>query len=131
MRVLLADDHTLLRQALCAMLGNEPDIEIAGEAANGQEAVNLTHQLQPDIVLMDIAMPVLDGIQATCAIHAAHPDVCVIGFSMYDRDLQAEAMRAAGAMDYATKSAAPDHLLAVLRVCYARLREELPPAAAA
>jgi len=131
MRVLLVDDHTILRQALCLMLGAEPDIEIVGEAGNGREAVALTHHLQPDLVLMDIGMPVMNGIDATRAIHAECPAVCVIGLSMYEKHEQAEAMRAAGAMEYFTKSAAPDELVAVMRACYQQMRERRPPQAAA
>jgi DNA-binding NarL/FixJ family response regulator len=130
MRVLLVDDHTLLRQALCLLLGSEPDIEIVGEATKGQEAVALTHQLQPDIVLMDIGMPVVDGIQATRAIHAECPGVCVIGLSMHEMYKQAVAMRAAGAMGYVPKSAAPEELLTAIRTCYQQRRERLPPQAA-
>ena len=105
MRVLLVDDHTILRRAFCLMLGNEPDFEIVGEASNGWEAVNLTQALRSDIVLMDIAMPVMNGIEATRAIHAVHPDVCVIGLSMFAHDEQAEAMRAAGAVEFVTVNA--------------------------
>ena len=131
MRVLLVDDHTIVRQALHMMLRHEPDTEIVGEASNGREAVDLTRQLQPDVVLMDLTMPIMNGIQATRAIHAEFPGVCVIGLSMYDRDEQAEAMRDAGAMGYVTKAAAPAELLIAMRACYARLCEELPPQAAA
>jgi DNA-binding NarL/FixJ family response regulator len=128
MRVLLVDDHTLVRRGLRLLLAEEPDIEIAGEAANGREAVDLTRRLQPDVVLMDIGMPVMDGIQATEIIHAAFPHVCVIGLSMFGYGEQAEAMRGAGAMDYTPKGAPPEELLAMMRGCYARLREESPPA---
>jgi DNA-binding NarL/FixJ family response regulator len=131
MRVLLVDDHTILRQALCLMLGSEPDIEIVGEAGNGRQAVELTRDLQPEVVLMDVAMPEMNGIEATRIIHAEQPDVCVIGLSMFEHDQQGEAMRDAGAKDYVTKSAAPEELLTVMRGCYAQLREDLPPAAAA
>ena len=129
MRVLLVDDHFLVRQALAALLAGEPDIEIIGEAGDGKVGVEMTRELRPDIVLMDLSMPVINGVQATRAIHATHPDVCVIGLSMFDRDQQAETMRDAGAMDYVTKSAAPEELLTVMRGCYNRLREDLPPAA--
>jgi DNA-binding NarL/FixJ family response regulator len=127
--VLLVDDHTLVRQALGTMLQHEPDIEVAGQAADGNQAVELTRQLQPDVVLMDVHMPGMNGVQATRTIHAEFPGVCVIGLSMADRDQQAEAMRDAGAMDYVTKTAAAEELLAVMRGCYARLRDDLPPAA--
>ena len=131
MRVLLVDDHTLLRQALCLMLGAEPDIETVGEAGNGREAVALTHHLQLDIVLMDISMPVMNGIEATKHICAECPAVCVIGLSMFEHDQQANAMRAAGAMEYVTKNAPPEELVTVMRACYQQMRERLPPQAAA
>ena len=131
MRVLLVDDHPLVRHALGRVLAIEPDIDIVGEAANGQQAIALTYQLHPDVVLMDVSMPVLDGIQATRAIHAEMPGVVVIGLSMFLHDQQVAAMRAAGARDYVAKSAPPEDLLGVMRACYARLHEERPAAAAA
>ncbi len=130
-RVLVVDDHSIVRQALAAMLAQEADIEIVGDAANGQEAVALTRQHSPDVVLMDINMPVLNGIEATRAIHAESPATCIIGLSMFERDELAEAMRDAGAMDYVTKSVPPDEMLVVMRGCYARLREDRPPDLAA
>jgi DNA-binding NarL/FixJ family response regulator len=131
MRVLLADDDTIVRQAICIMLQDEPDIEIVGEAANGREAVDLTRHLHPDIVLTDISMPEMNGIEATRVIHAESPATCVIGLSMFEQIEQAEAMRDAGAMDYVTKSAPPEELLAVMRGWHARMRVKRPPAAAA
>jgi DNA-binding NarL/FixJ family response regulator len=131
MRVLLVDDHAIVRRSLRTLLQLEPDIEIAGEASNGREAIDLTRQLQPDVVLMDITMPTMNGIEATRAIHSEFPYVCVIGLSMHARDEQAEVLRDAGAMDYVTKGAEPEELLVVMRGCYARLREDLPPAAGA
>ncbi len=65
MRVLLADDHTVVRTALAALLAREPDLDIVGEAANGQQAIEVARSLQPDVILMDISMPVLNGIEAT------------------------------------------------------------------
>ena len=131
MRVLLVDDHLILRQALSSMLAAEADIEIVGEAGDGKVGVEMTRELLPDIVLMDLSMPVMNGVQATRVIHAAHPDVCVIGLSMFEPGEQGVAMWAAGAMAYVTKSAPPDQLLAVLRACYARQREQVPLQAAA
>ncbi len=95
MRVLLVEDHTIVRQALRMLLESEVDIDIIGEAQNGREGVDLTHHLHPDIVLMDVMMPTMDGIQATHAIHAQHPEVCVIGLSMHEHADQQ--MHAAGA----------------------------------
>ncbi len=118
MRVLVVDDHTVVRQALALMLAQEADIEIVGEAPNGRAAVDLTRQLQPDLVLMDVSMPVMDGIEATRAIHGEFPRICVIGLSMYERSEQAEPMLNAGAVGYVSKSDAPDVLLAAIRACY-------------
>jgi DNA-binding NarL/FixJ family response regulator len=126
MRVLLVDDHPIVRHALRTMLEREPDIEIVGEAADGRGAIQLTHTLQPDVVLMDVSLPGLEGIQATRAIHAALPATCVIGHSTFVRDQAAEAMRDAGAMDYVPKGAPDDELLLVMRGCHARLCEERP-----
>ena len=131
MRVLLVDDHAIVRCSLRTLLHLEPDIEVVGEAANGQLAVDLTRHLQPDVVLMDITMPTMNGIEATRAIHAEFPHVGVIGLSMHERDELAEVLRDAGAMDYVSKGAEPEELLAVMRGCYARLRDDLPPAAGA
>ena len=130
MRVLLVDDHTIVRQALYKLL-DAPDIEFAGEASNGREAITFTRHLQPDMVLMDVAMPIMNGIEATRAIHAEWPQVCIIGLSIHAEDAQAEAMRDAGARAYLTKDVPIEVLLAAMRVCSARMREELPPAAAA
>ena len=130
MRVLLVDNHTIVRVALRLLLEDEPDIEVVGEASDGRQGVELTGQLHPDIVLMDVSMPIMDGLQATRAIHAAHPEVCVIGLSMYEMHEQAAAMRAAGALEYVTKSAPPGQVVEVMRACYTRRRDPLPPLAA-
>jgi DNA-binding NarL/FixJ family response regulator len=126
MRVLLVDDHPVVRHALCALFADEPDIEIVGEAADGQGAIALTHQLHPDLVLMDVSLPGMDGIRATRAIHATLPATCVIGHSTFARDRRAEAMRDAGAMDYVPKGAPGGELLLVMRACHARLCEDRP-----
>ncbi len=107
------------------LLESEADMEIVGEAGNGRHAVQLTRELKPDIVLMDVQMPEMDGIEATAIIHRDTPSICIIGLSMFPHDRQAEQMRDAGAMDYVTKTVSPAELLAVLRGCYARLREQL------
>jgi len=114
-RILMVDDHTIVRQSLMRVLGEEPDLEIVGEAANGQLAVELTQQLTPDVVLMDISMPVLNGIEATRLIHAAHPTVRVIGLSVFEAGEQALIMREAGAVAYLTKAGPLETLLATIR----------------
>jgi signal transduction histidine kinase/CheY-like chemotaxis protein len=114
-RLVLADDHAVLRQSLARVLDEEPDLEVVGEAADGQTAVELARRLQPDLVLMDLSLPGLDGIGATRAIRTACPTVQVIGLSMYDDPEQARAMREAGAAHYLTKSSPTDALLAAIR----------------
>ncbi len=113
MRVLIVDDHSVVRQALSAMLEREPDVEVIGEAENGGAAVQLTDALRPDIVLMDINMPGMDGIEATRLISRDHPSVRVIGLSMHTD--QARPMFEAGAQGYVSKGDPPETLLATMR----------------
>jgi PAS domain S-box-containing protein len=114
-RVLLADDHAVVREGVARLLAGEPDVEVVGQAADGHEAIRLAHALRPDVVLMDVSMPGLDGVAATRAIHEALRDVRVVGLSMFEEADQAEAMRAAGAVDYVTKSAPAAELVAAIR----------------
>ncbi len=115
MRVLIADDHLIVRTALAAMLAHEPDIEIVGEAADGKVAVEMARNLLPDVVLMDVSMPVMNGIDATRAIRAECPSVKVIGLSMFQQAEQATPMLDAGACGYVCKSESPEVLLAAIR----------------
>jgi DNA-binding NarL/FixJ family response regulator len=102
-RVLIAEDHTVVRQGLQMFLRLNDDIEVIGEAANGQEAVEMAHRLHPDVMLMDLLMPVMDGISATAAIRHDLPDVEVIALtSFFDDNLVTEALRA-GAIGYLIK----------------------------
>jgi len=114
-RVLLADDHAVVRQGIGNMLGNEPDIEIIGSAGDGQEAVDLSDKLLPDVILMDTSMPKLNGIEATRIIHNNHPEICIIGLSMFEEVERSQAMREAGAADYVTKSGAAEKLMSAIR----------------
>ncbi len=125
MRVLVVDDHTIVRQALAAMLKGEPDIEIVGEAANGVTAVERTRTLHPDVVLMDINMPEMNGIDATRAIGRDDPQVQVIGLSMFEPSEQTRPMLDAGATAYVSKSDPPDVLLNAIRSCQPRTRVEM------
>jgi signal transduction histidine kinase/CheY-like chemotaxis protein len=119
-RILLVDDHVVVRQALAQLLDAEPDLEVIGEAANGEIGVDLTKQLQPDIVLMDINMPVLNGMEATQQIRAECPGVQVIGLSMFGATDQTATMQRAGAVAYVSKSAPAEELLTAIRVALAR-----------
>jgi len=116
-RVLIVDDHTLVRRGFATLLAGEPDLSVVGEAADGQMAIALTRQLMPDVILMDISMPVLNGIEATRAIRAEFPTVRVIGLSMSEDPAQLEAMRDAGAAGYVSKSGPAEALLAAIRAC--------------
>ncbi len=115
LRVLLVDDHQVVRQALAQFLRAEADLTVVGEAGTGTAAVALAHQLMPDVVLMDINMPEMNGIDATRAIHAAFPAMRVIGLSMHDRGDQQAAMQAAGAVAYVSKAGPAETLLAAIR----------------
>ncbi|MDR4462632.1 MAG: PAS domain S-box protein [Nitrospira sp.] len=109
-RVLLVDDHTLVRQSLGAMLNGYPDMAIVGEAANGEEAVRLAEELHPAVVVMDINMPKMDGIEATGRITNRHPDIAVIGLSVNAGGENQEAMSHAGAVRLMTKESAMEEL---------------------
>ncbi len=111
LRILFADDHQVVRQALVAMLTGQPDILVVGEAANGLEAVELAHELHPDLVIMDVTMPVMDGLEATRRIRRELPDVRVIGLSMFEDEQIATAMQQAGATAFVSKTASPGELL--------------------
>ncbi len=114
-RVLLADDHEIVRQGLVSLLSEEHSIEIVGEAANGREAVNLADQLKPDVVIMDVSMPLMDGYEATRQIKANLPQMRVVALSMYNEPEAMENMERAGAEGYVLKTAPFDELLAAIR----------------
>jgi DNA-binding NarL/FixJ family response regulator len=82
-RILLVDDHLVMRQGLAGLLSMDPDFDIVGEASDGESALKLVRELRPDVVLMDIGMPKMDGIQATRIIHKELPEICIIGLSMF------------------------------------------------
>lgn len=116
-RIVLVDDHIVMRQGLAALLRDEPDMAIVGEASDGQSAIKLVHDIRPDVVLMDVSMPGMNGIEATRIIHGQLPQVRIIGLSMFDQAERAQAMLQAGATKYLTKSDAADELVAAIRAC--------------
>jgi PAS domain S-box-containing protein len=117
-RVLLADDHPVLRKGLADMLREHPDLNLVGEAQDGQEAMEMAFQMRPDVVLMDISMPRMDGIEATRQIKQTAPEVSVIGLSMHETGEMVTAMKSAGASEYLTKTAPVEDLItAILRAC--------------
>ncbi len=114
-RVLLVDDHAAVRQAFAFALRSEPDIEVVGEAGSAPVALEEIRRLRPDLVLMDINLPGMDGIEATRRVRAEFPDIEVIGLSMYESEEQDAAMRRAGARAYVSKSASYETLLEAIR----------------
>jgi PAS domain S-box-containing protein len=116
-RVLIVDDHELLREGLAGLLRFEPDITVVGEAADGARAIAQTRFLQPDVILMDIALGDMSGIEATRAILSRHPDVKIIGISVHGDESAAAAMSRAGAAAYLTKGGPAEDLLKAVRSC--------------
>ncbi|PSL30600.1 LuxR family two component transcriptional regulator [Planomicrobium soli] len=115
MKVLIADDHHVVRRGLLFFLKTQKDIEVIGEAVNGKEAVEMAKELQPDIVLMDLMMPVMDGIQATRKIKEQNPHIVILMLTSFsDRDHVVPAVEA-GAAGYQLKDIEPDELVASLR----------------
>lgn len=114
-RLLIADDHALVRQGLRGMLEREPDIEVVGEAHNGREAVDLCRALGPNLVLMDVRMPEMDGLEATRAIKHERPEVSVLMVTMHDNQDYVREAAKAGAAGYVLKDAPRDELIGAVR----------------
>lgn len=114
-RILLTDDHDIVRRGLANLLAIEPDMELVAEAGSGEEAVELARHHRPDVVVMDISLPGINGIEATRRIVKELPHVTVIGLSMHEERDVAEAMRSAGARAYFSKGRAADHLVQAVR----------------
>ncbi|MDX1688267.1 MAG: response regulator transcription factor [Candidatus Promineifilaceae bacterium] len=114
-RLLIADDHALFREGVQALLAATQDVEVVGEAATGEEAVAQAKKLQPDVVLMDINMPDVNGIEATRQILRTNPDVGVIVVTMLEEDASVFAAMRAGARGYVLKGAHHDEMLQAIR----------------
>lgn len=114
-RILLADDHPVVRDGLAAMLTTQPDFEVVGEAGNGAEAVAEAARLRPDVVLMDLEMPVLDGIEAIRRLRAADPTVQVVVLTAFDTDERIVGALQAGAQGYLLKGAPRAEIFAAIR----------------
>lgn len=114
-RVLIADDHGIVREGLHSLIGKQSDMEIVGEADDGRKAVELVHQLEPDVVVMDISMPNLNGVDATSQIVREHPKVKVIALSMHSSSMFVADMIKAGASGYILKDCLFDELAAAIR----------------
>jgi len=117
-RVLIADDHTLFRQGLCQLCQVKGGFDVVGEAENGQQAVELARRLKPDVVLMDIQMPVLDGVQATSLIGESDPGVRVIILTMYRQDQYVFEAIKAGARGYLLKDTKWQELVEAVRIVH-------------
>ena len=115
-RILLADDHTILRAGLKMMLNAQPDIEVVGEAQDGRQAIQAAQRLQPDIVLMDITMPDVNGIEATKQIKKLLSDIKVLILTMHEHDEYVFQTLRAGASGYMLKEAADTELITALHV---------------
>ena len=114
-RILLADDHAVVRQGFRMILSAHPDLEIVGEAGNGREAVELAATLRPDVVVMDVAMPELNGIEATRRLTADNPHTRVVALSMHKDSVYVREILRAGARGYLLKDSVADDLVAAVR----------------
>ena len=117
-RVLLADDHRILREGICALIEDQEDMEVVGEAEDGQATVKKVAQLKPDVVVMDIAMPLLNGLEATRQIRRDFPQVKVLILTMHENEEYIRQVLAAGALGYVLKDAAARDLLGAIRTVY-------------
>ena len=129
-RVLIADDHTLVRDGIRALLALTADVEVVGEAANGKEAVEKVKELIPDVVLMDLAMPIMSGLEATRRIRKEFPRTRVLAMTQYDDSEYVIPVIEAGACGYITKMAAFSELALAIQAAY-RGDSFLSPSAAA
>lgn len=121
-RLLTVDDHLLLREGLAAIVENQPDMEIVGEASNGLEAIESFRRLQPDVTLMDLRMPGMSGIEAIAAIRATSPKARIIVLTTYAGDVQAVEALKAGASGYLLKNMLRQELLESIRAVHAGRR---------
>ena len=129
-RILITDDHGVVRQGLRMFLSPEPDLEVVGEASNGREALALARELRPDVVLMDLLMPVMDGIEATQAIRSELPEVEVIALTSVLEDTSVSGAVRAGAIGYLLKDTDSEELKRAIQAA-AEGRVHLAPEAAA
>ena len=129
-RILIADDHAVVRQGLKMFLSLDPELSIIGEADNGRKAIEMAHQLQPDIVLMDLLMPVLGGVEATAIIRREMPDVEVIALTSVLEDKSVVDAVRAGAIGYLLKDTESDDLIRAIKAAAAGQVQLSPKAAA-
>lgn len=125
-RIIICDDQTLIRQSLAIVLERQPGIEVAGEAADGIEAVEQAALLRPDLILMDMRMPRMDGIEATRSIAQAYPDIKIVALTTFEEDELITGCLEAGAIGYLLKDLTPEELLKAIELI--RSGESIVPA---
>ncbi len=119
-RVLLVDDHAVFRQGICALLARRKGIEVVGEAENGKQAIEQVSALHPDVVLMDIAMPVMNGLEATQEIHKSFPETRVLVLTQYESKEYVFSLLRAGAAGYVPKLTRIEELVDAIRAVYTK-----------
>lgn len=129
-RVLTVDDHALLREGIATVINHQPDMELVSQAAGGHEAINQYREHRPDIVLMDLRMPDLSGIDAMIAIRAEFPDARIIMLTTFEGDVEIQRALEAGARGYLLKNMPPNELVLVIRQVHAG-KKRVPPDVAA
>jgi NarL family two-component system response regulator LiaR len=117
-RILIADDHALVRKGLCALLGTKPDLEVVGEAADGEQAVQAARALQPDVILLDLVMPHKDGITAIHEIKQEDPAAKILVLTSFSEDERVFAAIKAGALGYLLKDCSPTELIQAIGAVY-------------
>jgi DNA-binding NarL/FixJ family response regulator len=117
-RVLVVDDHSIVREGICALLARRQDIEVVGQAADGQRAVDAVVQLDPDVILMDIAMPGMNGLEATREIHMRFPSVRILVLTQYENKEYILPLLRAGAVGYVTKDVRSTELADAIRTVF-------------
>lgn len=121
-RVVLADDETLLRAAIASLIAYEPDIEVVGQAADGSEAIRLVRQTEPDVVVLDLEMPVMDGLTAATELHRMQPDLAIVLLTRHARPGVLREALAAGVRGFASKSVDPEELARIIRAVHSGRR---------
>jgi two-component system, NarL family, response regulator len=118
-RILVTDDHPIVREGVAALVGGQPDMRVVGEASNGREAIQQFRTHHPDVVLMDLQMPVMSGLDALIAIRGEAPEARIIMLTTYSGDAQVQRAIKAGARAYLLKSSLHEELLQTIRAVYA------------
>ena len=122
-KILIADDHQLFREGLITLLSSNTDIEIISQAENGKQTIEKAKKLNPDIIIMDIGMPIINGIEATGILHRELPEIKVIALTMHSEKHFIKGMLEAGAFGYLFKNCAYDELIDAITRCYQQDKE--------